>query len=104
MIETEEMIIDRPVSAIIRFGFPMSTDGFRPGEYLQCTIDPNMVSPGGEFIRFDQIYQKGELHGWQRIAGITVCEILGDAPPMEEKPEGYIRIPDSTVIMRLLSG
>ena len=70
--------------AIVRFGpSGFTTDGFRPGEYYQVTIDPNRVSPSGEFIRFgihsDQIEGAGdELCGWQRCDALCVVEILGE--------------------------
>ena len=101
-METEQITIDKRVSAIVRFGPPTETDGFRPGEYGQCIIDPNMCSPMGDYIRFDQTAQGGELHGWQRVKGITVCEILGDAPPMEHPPAGYEAFERATVTMRAI--
>lgn len=71
------------------FGPPTDFSGMRPAEYYQVTLDPNMASPTGEFLRFDQNFQGGEMHGWQRIHCLTVCEILGDADEYKETPEGY---------------
>lgn len=102
-METEQIIIDKPVSAIVMFGPPSDTDGFRAGVYWQAVVDPNMVSPGGDYIRFDATYQGAEmLHGWQRVAALTVCEILGDAPPMKEVPAGYEAVEGATVTMRAI--
>lgn len=80
--------------AIVRFGpSGFATDGFRPGEYYQVTIDPNRVSPSGEFIRFgihDQSKDGAgdELCGWQRCDALCVVEVLGmwdgdEAPVMK---------------------
>lgn len=70
--------------AIVRFGPETPTGGLRPSEYYQVTIDPLMVSPNGEFIRFGQ-NPGDEITGWQRISCMTVLEKLGewndDEPP-----------------------
>lgn len=82
--------ITKPVRAIILFGPYTPMSGIRPGEFFQAVIDPNMVSPDGRFIRFDQRFQKNsEIHGWQSLEHITICEILGEEPPYESPPEGY---------------
>lgn len=63
---------------IVRFGpggFP--TDGFKPAEYFQVTIDPSAVSKSGQFIRLGQ-NQGDEIVGWQRVAALTVVEVLGE--------------------------
>lgn len=69
---------------IIKFGPALDTSGFRAGEYFQVTIDPNMVSNSGEYIRFGE-NQGDEILGWQRVDGLTVLEVLGvwegDEPP-----------------------
>lgn len=71
--------------AIVKFGpagFP--TDGLRPAEYFQVTIDPRYVSKSGEYIRFGQT-AGDEIMGWQRVAALTVVEVLAefesDEPP-----------------------
>jgi hypothetical protein len=85
--------------AIVRFGpSGFSTDGIRPGEYYQVTIDPQRVSPSGEFIRFG-IHGDGndglgdELCGWQRCEALCVVEILGewigDEPPAMHYGSGF---------------
>jgi len=73
--------------AIVRFG-PAGglTDGFRPAEYFQVTLDPKAVSPSGEFVRFGQ-NDGDEILGWQRCAALTVVEILGDWGDDGSKPE-----------------
>ena len=38
-----------------------------------------MVSPGGDYIRFNA-EKECEVHGWQRVAAITVCEVLDEGP------------------------
>jgi len=78
-MNTSELEISEKTGAIIMFGPPSDHSGMRPAEYFQVTLDPNMVSPSGEFIRFDQLIQGGELHGWQRIACLTVCDVLAPA-------------------------
>lgn len=85
--------------AIVRFGpSGFETDGFRPGEYYQVTIDPKRVSPSGEFIRFG-VHGNGpeglgdELCGWQRCEALCVVEILGewtgDEPPVMHYGPGF---------------
>lgn len=78
--------------AILAFGPVTETAGMRPGTFYQATIDPAMVSPGGDFIRFGS-HEGDEIHGWQRIDAMTVCEVLAEAapdgsyPPSDNKPE-----------------
>lgn len=103
VVQMETIEITKPVRAIIQFGPATPMSGFRCGEYLQCTIDPNMVSPGGDFIRFDASFQGGELHGWQRIEALTVAEILGDADKYEKVPEGYLIEEGAKVEIRALA-
>lgn len=61
------------------FGPATPSAGMRAGTYYQVTLDPAMASPSGEFIYFDQSKPElaNDIHGWQRIAALTVCEILG---------------------------
>lgn len=61
--------------AIVCFGPATDSTGMRPGELFQVTIDPNMASPGGDYIRFDG-RAEDEIHGWQRISALTICEVL----------------------------
>lgn len=96
-MQTKLLEITRKLRAIIMFGPPSEMAGLRPAEYFQVTLDPNMVSPSGEFIRFDQTIQGGEMHGWQRIACLTVCELLGDADDYAQQPAGYVADPDAVL-------
>lgn len=99
-MQTKPLEITRKTRAIIMFGPPTEISGMRPAEYYQVTLDPNMVSPSGEFLRFDQTFQGGEMHGWQRIECLTICEILGDAGEYEQQPEGYVM--DENAVLHLL--
>ena len=80
------LVIDGKCRAIICFGPATPITGYRSGEYLQVTIDPEMASPGGDYIRFDQRDQaaENEVHGWQRIDALTVCEVLSKGDPSGE--------------------
>lgn len=91
------------VRAIVCFGPATTTSGFRPGEYYQVTIDPNMCSPSGEYIRFGA-YQGDEIQGWQRVAAMTVVEDLGesDAAMVTNLP-GYKQDKEAAVTMRVVS-
>jgi hypothetical protein len=91
--------VERKCVAIVRFGpSGFETDGMRPGEYYQVTIDPKRVSPSGEFIRFGPHGGMGgegdELCGWQRCEALCVVEILGDwdgdEPPVMHYGPGFI--------------
>lgn len=63
-------------TAIVKFGpAGFSTDGMKLAEYYQVTIDPEKISPSGNFIRFGTT-QGDELVGWQRAAALTVVEVL----------------------------
>lgn len=102
-VDIKTVEITKKVRAIVMFGPPTPTSGFRPAEYYQVVIDPNMKSPSGEFIRFDQPWQGGELHGWQRIDALTVCEILGEETRRgfrTDMPEGYVEEEGASVTMR----
>lgn len=97
-IDCEEITITSKKRVILQFGPPSITSGFRTAEYFEAILDPNMLSPGGDYIRFDQRIQNCELHGWQRVAALTVCEVLGDAPEYKVAPiEGY-EVDDKAVI------
>ena len=73
--------------AIVRIGGPETdSDGIRLGEYFQVTIDPENLSPSGEYIRFGNS-QGDEIVGWQRAKYIQVVEFL-DAN--ETAGNGYV--------------
>ena len=90
-IEMEGVQIPKKCRAIVMFGAATDTSGTRPAEYYQVTIDPEMVSPSGLYIRFGT-HQNDEITGWQRIGAMTVCEILGeyaDDGTYPEAPPGH---------------
>lgn len=91
------------VRAIVSFGLPTPQSGYRAGEFYQVVIDPNMKSPGGSFIRFDQTFQGGEVHGWQRIDALTVWEVLGEATDYAQVPEGYAVEQGASVTLRTVA-
>lgn len=92
--------IKRKVSAILQFGPATPQSGFRAGEYYQAVIDPNMVSPNGSHIRFGA-YRGDEINGWQRVAAMTVAEVLSDeVPHMLSKPLGYTDDANAEVVIR----
>lgn len=61
---------------IVCYGPATPTTGMRAGDYYQVTIDPNVCSPSGQYIRFG-LYKGDEIVGWQRVDCITVVESLG---------------------------
>lgn len=90
MIHCQEIEIKDRVRAIVMFGPPTVSSGFKAGEYFSAILDPNMLSPGGGYLRFESAIQPGsEIHGWQKVSGLTVCEILEHLPPYDELPAGY---------------
>lgn len=87
-------------AAIVQFGPPTDTSGFRPAEYFQVTIDPNMASPSGEFIRFG-FYGGDEIVGWQRVEAMTVCEVLNAEVKAEPNvTDGYTAEEGKTIVFR----
>lgn len=72
--EVKERIV-----AIVRFGPPTETDGLKPGEFFQVTIDPFKFSPDQEYIRFGT-YQGDEIMGWQRADAMYVLSELVKFP------------------------
>lgn len=74
-VEMQDIVIDRKTRAIICFGPATPITGCRAGDYFQVLIDPEMQSPGGDYIRFNAS-DECEVTGWQRISALTVCEIL----------------------------
>jgi len=83
MVPTE---ITKKSLAIVRFGpAGFETDGFRPAEYFQVTIDPQFVSKSGDFIRFGQT-AGDEIVGWQRVKALTVVEVLAEFETLDPPP------------------
>lgn len=101
MVEMEETEFKK-CRAIVKFGPASDVDGFKPAEYFQVTIDPNMTSPEGKFIRFG-LYPNDEIVGWQRVAAMTVCEVLEETPnlkPLSE--EGYTETKESVLMRKVI--
>ena len=78
-VHMDTIEIKAKTRAILCFGPATDTTGFRAGEYFQVVIDPEMVSPAGVYIRFNADTEC-EVHGWQRIDALTVCEVLDEGP------------------------
>jgi hypothetical protein len=76
--------VDKKILAIVKFGPPTSVDGLKPAEYYQVTIDPEKISPSGDYIRFGT-YGGDEIIGWQRCAALTLVEVLGEWQETEEQ-------------------
>lgn len=91
-VSMEDFTFDRKVRAIVCFGPATPVSGQRPAEYYQVTVDPDLQSPAGEYIRFGQT-QGDEITGWQRISAMTVCEVLEE---LEPDPKGQ------TITMRVI--
>jgi hypothetical protein len=91
------------IVAIVKFGpAGFSTDGTHAGEYFQVTIDPQKISPSGEFIRFGAT-NGDEIVGWQRAAAITIVEVLGsfgceDTPLLEYGTANLVQMPILTKV------
>jgi hypothetical protein len=82
----QEKEFAKKTRAIVKFGAADPTSGWRSGEYFQVTINPDLVSPGGKYIRFDA-RAGDEIHGWQRIEAMTVCEVLEEfEDEVKDKP------------------
>lgn len=80
-VHMADLEINGRTRAIVCFGPANPMSGTRPGEFFQVVIDPDFVSPSGEYIRFDLVrpgaeQEPCEIHGWQRVAALTVCEVL----------------------------
>lgn len=90
MIDMQTIEVKGKTRAIVCFGPMTDTAGMKAGSFFQVTVDPNLVSPGGDFIRFDN-RAEDEIHGWQRIEGITICEVLHEEPPVDGIPPVTMR-------------
>lgn len=86
MIEMD--VRDFPVKtrAIVMFGPASPSSGMRAGEFYQVTIDPAKVSRSGKYIYFG-LNEGDQITGWQRIQGLTVCEVLATADENGAFPE-----------------
>lgn len=72
------------------FGPPTAAMGTRPATFYQVTLDPAMVSPSVDFIRLGMT-EGDEIHGWQAVAGLTVCEVLGEYNDDGSYPESDMK-------------
>lgn len=101
MSEFSMMTIAEKTVVIIHFGpAGFSTDGMNPGRYFQVTIDPNCISPSGEYIRFGN-NDGDEIQGWQRCAAMTIIEVLEHWGKDGEKP--VLRYGTAKVSMPMLA-
>lgn len=69
--------ITQKTVAVVRFGPETDLSGLTPAQYFQVTIDPDMVSPSGDFIRFGK-HPGDEILGWQKVSALTILEVLGE--------------------------
>lgn len=104
MIEIGTIELREKVRAIVQFGPATPTSGMRGGEYFEVVLDPNMLSPGGKYLRMDQSFQPTEIHGWQRVEALTVCEVLGKQGEYIKVPEGYKKDPNAVLVMKAIHG
>ena len=86
-VQFEAITIAHRTRAIVCFGPATTVTGMRSGDYFQVVIDPAFQSPAGGYLRFDGRIDENEIHGWQRIDALTVCEILEQ---LEESKENII--------------
>lgn len=106
-VDMAEVEIVGPARAIVMFGPATASSGMRAGEYFQVTIDPNMATESGDYIRFG-LYEGDELNGWQRKAAMTVVELMGAsdarfATADHMPPPGYEAMPGSSISMRVIA-
>jgi len=92
-VNMDTVTLTKRTRAIVCFGPATPMSGMRAAEYYQVVIDPDMVSPGGDYIRFQGDQNGNEIHGWQRVGALTICEVLEE---LEPDPKGQ------TVIMRAI--
>lgn len=99
-VHMEEREFAKRTRAIVQFGPATPVSGFKAGEFYEVVIDPDMTSPSGEYIRFQGNLPCGnEIHGWQRVEALTVCEVLQEGVEYEA-PAGCIRKDGAKVVMR----
>ena len=96
-----EKTVTQNTRAIVCFGPATPTTGNRAGEYFQVTIDPNMVSNNGQYIRFGQ-YAGDEIQGWQRVSAMTVVCDLGKSNARLLSAEGYEEEEGASITLRFL--
>lgn len=77
-------LIEKKTVAIVCFLDQIQHVGKGSTVYYQVTLDPGMVSPSGDMMRFG--HNPGdEIMGWKRIDSIALAEVLAewteDTPP-----------------------
>ena len=97
-VNLEQITLSAKWRAIVMFGRASAVSGMKAGEYYQVTIDPNMCSPSGEYIRFGH-YKGDEITGWQRVDAMTICERLSESTEAPHELEGYSVDVDASVLM-----
>ena len=56
----------------------VSLKNLRAGEYFKVTLDPKMLSPGGQFVRFGEVHTGDELQGLYRADDVVIEEVLDE--------------------------
>lgn len=75
-IRTVDLTVDTKTVCIVVFR-SLRDKGHTPEVHYQVTIDPEKVSPSGQFIRMG-MNQGDEINGWQPISEIVIVEKLGE--------------------------
>lgn len=73
-IETVTTPIDALVCFLPESGRPMCHQVI-----YQVRIDPEKLSPSGDYIRFEHA-ENCEIHGWKRVDEIQILEVLQTVP------------------------
>lgn len=102
-VEMAPIDISEKTLAIVMFGPATPTSGMKAGEYYQVTIDPNAVSPSGDYIYFG-MHNGDQINGWQRVEAITIAEVLGASSAELAVIPGYTASTDAKVTIRAVSG
>lgn len=91
-IRTAELTVERKTVCIVVFR-SLRDAGRVPEVHYQATIDPELVSPSGQYIRMGT-HKGDEIIGWQPIREIVVVEKLaewdGDELPELPKQAGAL--------------
>lgn len=83
--------LDKVITAIVGFGPELGRPMCHKVLY-QVRMDPENLSPSGDFIRFNQFEEiegerktVNEIHGWKAVDEITIFEILEEEAVMSGK-------------------
>lgn len=66
--------VTTPIDALVCF-IPEADRPMSHTVVYQVRIDPEKLSPSGEYIRFEH-GEQCEIHGWKRVDEIKILEIL----------------------------